>query len=50
MPGQRAEDVKLRNVGVDEALWSAAKEKAAARGESVSEVIRRKLREYLDEE
>lgn len=49
MPGKRADGVKLRNVGVDDELWEAVKTKAVVRGESVSEVIRRKLREYLDE-
>lgn len=49
MPGKRADGVKLRNVGVDDDLWSAAMKKAAERGESLSEVIRRKLREYLAE-
>jgi predicted HicB family RNase H-like nuclease len=47
MPGKRADGVKLRNVGVE--LWKAAKAKAAERGESLSEVIRRKLREYVTE-
>jgi negative regulator of replication initiation len=49
MPGKRADGVKLRNVGVDDELWDAAMAKAKDRGESLSEVIRRKLREYLQE-
>ncbi len=49
MPGRRAEGVKLRNVGVDDELWDAAMAKAKERGESLSEVIRRKLREYVEE-
>ena len=49
MPGQRAEDVKLRNIGVSNELWDAAMARAKARGEPLSEVIRRKLREYLEE-
>jgi predicted HicB family RNase H-like nuclease len=49
MPGKRADGVKLRNVGVEDELWKAAKAKAAERGESLSEVIRRKLREYVTE-
>jgi predicted HicB family RNase H-like nuclease len=49
MPGKRADGVKLRNVGVDDELWDAAMAKANERGESLSEVIRRKLREYLHE-
>ncbi len=47
MPGQRAEGVKLRNVGVDDELWTAAMRKAAERGESLSEVIREALRQYV---
>jgi predicted HicB family RNase H-like nuclease len=37
----------LRNVRVDDALWQAALAAAKARGESLSEVIRRKLSEYV---
>lgn len=47
MPGQRAEDVKLRNIGVEQELWDAAKDKAATEGISLAEVIRRFLREYV---
>lgn len=47
MPGQRADGVKLRNVPVADDLWDAAKARAAERGESLSEVIRRALRAYV---
>ncbi len=50
MPNQRAEGTSLRSLAVEVELWDAAKAKAAERGEKISEVILRKLREYLDEE
>jgi predicted HicB family RNase H-like nuclease len=37
----------LRTVRVDDALWHAAQAKAAERGESVSDVIRRALTRYV---
>jgi antitoxin component of RelBE/YafQ-DinJ toxin-antitoxin module len=37
----------LRNVRVDDELWAAALETAAARGENVSEAIRRFLKRYV---
>jgi antitoxin component of RelBE/YafQ-DinJ toxin-antitoxin module len=37
----------LRNVRIDDTLWSAAQELAKQRGETVSAVIREKLQEYL---
>lgn len=40
---------RLRNVRVDDDLWLPAKAIAAARGESLSEVIRDALAEYVDE-
>lgn len=49
MPNKRAEGTRLRSLAIEVELWDAAKDKAAERGESLSEVIRRKLREYLDE-
>jgi hypothetical protein len=49
MPGKRAEGTSVRNFGCEDDLWEAAKAKATERGESLSEVIRRKLREYADE-
>jgi hypothetical protein len=47
MPNKRADDVRLRNVGIDDDLWAATKEKAAAEGITASEVIRRLLREWI---
>jgi hypothetical protein len=47
MPGQRAEDVKLRNIGIENALWEAVQAKAASEGISASEAVRRLLREYV---
>ena len=47
MPGQRAADVRLRNIGVEDDLWAAAKARAASEGRSLSEVIRQFLREYV---
>ena len=37
----------LRNVRVDADLWDAAKERAEENGETVSDVIRRALAEYV---
>jgi hypothetical protein len=39
----------IRHVRVPEHLWQAAKEKAAALGESVGAVVNRGLREYVAE-
>ena len=36
-----------RTVRVDDALWDAATKVAQARGESVSDVVRRSLRRYV---
>lgn len=41
---------KLRNFRVDDELWTAAQTKAARRRESVSDVIRRALLAYVEEE
>lgn len=49
MPNKRADGTRLRTLAAEDELWDAAKAKAALRGESLSEVIRRKLREYIDE-
>lgn len=35
---------------VDDELWQAAKERAAERGETVAEVLRAFLREYVERE
>lgn len=37
----------LRNVRVDDELWTAAQEAAASRGESLSDVLRAALRRYV---
>lgn len=39
----------LRNVRIDDELWSAAQQTAAANGTNVSEVIRTHLQKYVDE-
>lgn len=39
----------LRNIRVDDELWTAALSTAVLRGENLSEVIRRALREYITE-
>lgn len=36
-----------RSIRISEALWAAAQEKAAERGESVSDIIRRALERYI---
>lgn len=47
MPGKRAANVKLRNIGVEDDLWEQAKAKAAREGLSASEAVRRLLRVYV---
>lgn len=37
----------LRNVRIDDELWSAAQQTAAANGTNVSEVIRTHLQQYV---
>jgi len=37
----------IRNIRVPDDEWEAAKAKAAERGESVTEVVRRALRRYV---
>ncbi|MDP9144421.1 MAG: type II toxin-antitoxin system VapB family antitoxin [Actinomycetota bacterium] len=37
----------LRNVRVEEGIWNPARKIAAARGESISDVIRDALRRYV---
>lgn len=39
-----------RNVRIEDALWAAAKARASERGETVTDVVRRALREYVEEE
>lgn len=43
-------NTKVRNVRVDDELWDAAKIKAAARRETVADVIRRALLAYVEED
>jgi plasmid stability protein len=47
MPGVRAKGVSVRNIGVPDALWHAAKEKASDEGRSLSAVIREFLTQYV---
>ena len=41
-----AEKTKARGVRIDDELWQDSKDEAAARGESVTDEIRRDLRRY----
>lgn len=41
---------KVRTVRVDDPLWEAAQAKAAKRRESVADVIRRALLDYVDDD
>ena len=50
MPNQPRPDNPGRNVRVEAALWDAAKAKATERGETVSDVIRRALQRYVDQD
>lgn len=43
-------ETKVRTVRVDDALWQAAQTKARRRRESVSDVVRRALLEYVGDE
>ena len=47
MPNQPRDTNPARAVRVEDDLWQAAQAKAAANGESVSDVIRRALRRYV---
>lgn len=47
MPNQPAAGVRPRSVKVHDDLWQAAQAKAAERGETVSDVIRRALQRYV---
>jgi hypothetical protein len=47
MPNQPRDDNPARAVRVPDELWDAAKAKAAGRGETVSDVIRRALERYV---
>lgn len=47
MANQPRPENPARAVRVEDALWEAAKAKAAERGETVSDVIRRALERYV---
>jgi len=38
---------RIRSVRVEDALWDAAKERAAAEGKTVAEILRAALRRYV---
>ena len=46
MPNQPRPSNPARAIRVEDALWKAAQERAAERGETVSEAIRRFLERY----
>ena len=47
MPNKPRPSNPARAVRVEDALWRAAQERAAERGETVSDVIRRALQRYV---
>lgn len=47
MPNQPRADNPARAIRVPDELWAAAKERAAERGETVTAVVLRALREYV---
>lgn len=47
MPNQPRPDNPARGVRVPDELWEAAKERAAERGETVTDVIVRALKRYV---
>ena len=47
MPNQPAPGVRPRSVKIHDDLWRAVQDKAAERGETVSDVIRRALERYV---
>lgn len=47
MTGAKRPGTTARSVRIEDDLWRAALERAAERGESVSDVIRRALRRYV---
>ena len=49
MPGRRAAGVTVRNFSIPDPLFAAARDKAAAHGQSLAEVVRRLLAAYLTE-
>lgn len=46
MPNQPRDDNPARAVRIDDRLWQKAKDRAAEKGETVSDVIRRALERY----
>lgn len=48
MPNQPRPDNPARSVRVPAELWRATKERAAERGETVTDVILRSLEEYVN--
>jgi predicted HicB family RNase H-like nuclease len=49
MQNPRVATTKIRGVRIDDELWEAAQEKAAKRRESVADVIRRALLDYIED-
>lgn len=47
MPNQPREGTSTHTFREDDTVWAAAQQKAAARGETVADVIRRALRRYI---
>lgn len=47
MPNQPRKDNPARSVRVPDELWDAAKERAAERGETVTDVVIRALKRYV---
>lgn len=39
-----------RTVRIEDELWEAAQEKAADRGDNLSDIIRERLRDYIESE
>jgi predicted DNA binding CopG/RHH family protein len=46
-PNQPRKENPARAVRVSDSLWTAAKKKAAERGETVSDIIRKALERYV---
>lgn len=50
MPGKRADDVHVHNIGFDDDLWTAVAAKAAREGISAAEALRRLARTWTEQE
>jgi hypothetical protein len=48
-PARKAEVSTKHTIQVPEAIWKAARIKSVRRGESLSEICRRRLEDYLKE-